>query len=54
MASSWTQAKSTWLTRRCRSKLLRLYSNSQRTTGMSTRRLRKTIAEAAAPPRCDW
>ena len=32
IASSWTQANSTWFTRRCRSKLSRLYSNSQRST----------------------
>src|SRR6185436_12919305 len=45
-ANSWTQANITRLTRRCRSKLSRLYSNSQRNIGIRMRRLTNRIREA--------
>ena len=48
MASSCTQANSTSFTRRCRSKLSRLYSNSQRSIGIITRRLTKMKSDADA------
>src|SRR5262245_30182846 len=53
IASSWMQANSTWLTRRCRSKLSRLYSNSHRNIGIRTRRLKKSTTAAAPEPRWD-
>ena len=49
-ASSCTQANSTSLTRRWRSKLSRLYSKSHRSTGISTRRLTNRSATRRPPP----
>jgi hypothetical protein len=52
-ASSCTTANSTWLTRRCRSKLSRLYSKNHRKGGIRTRCFNSRTIRAARAGRCD-